>query len=59
MVRLHLVCWPVGTYGMRAVLVWSLKVYHAIEASIGRAVALVAMLVELFLGEDVATSLDR
>ncbi len=52
-------CWQVGTYGMGAVLVWSLKVYHAIEASVGRAVALVAVLVELLLGEDVAASLDR
>ena len=46
------------TTGMRPVRC-SLEVYHAVNAGKGRAVTLVAMGIELLLGKDVTTVLER
>lgn len=43
---------------MRAIL-GAVEVCHAVEAGVGSAAALVAMAVELLLGEDISTLLDE
>ena len=41
-----------------AAIVCSLEVYHTIETGEGCAIALIAMRVEFFLGQDVSASLE-